>query len=324
MVSWWMHFNGRVPEFVKIPRSEYYRAMIDLSRYADQHGCKYLMTNEHHQAEDGYMTDALMVAAALAAVTDRAKLRCTVILPLHDPIRAAERTIILDLLSNGRAEVIIGAGYMRREFDLFQVPYSGRAQLLEKKLSIYLQALAGSPFEYFGSMVHVRPKPVQRPAPLVFLGGTVAAVARRAALFGVGFNPIINNPDLIDIYRDECLRLGKEPGPVIGGGKMAPVLFLADNVNAEWERLAPYLLHEVNIYAKWAADAGTNEHLYRPVSTITELKALGMYQVVTPAACIQIAQGGGEIVFNPLAGGIPPTLAWENLRCFVERVLPQI
>ena len=110
----------------------------------------------------------------------------------------------------------------------------------------------------------------------------------------------------------------------MGGGEVPPVLFLAENIDAEWERLAPYLLHEVNMYASWAATAGDNEHLYRPVDDIAGIQELHMHRVMTPDECVDYVRDGQRATFHPLAGGIPPELAWSNLRCFVEKVLPWV
>jgi alkanesulfonate monooxygenase SsuD/methylene tetrahydromethanopterin reductase-like flavin-dependent oxidoreductase (luciferase family) len=199
-----------------------------------------------------------------------------------------------------------------------------RARLVEEKLPVFLAALSGEPFEHAGATVQITPGPVQRPRPAVILGGTAPAVARRAARLADGFNPIVSDSTLADIYRDECAKLGKEPGVVVGGGEVQPVLFLTDDVDAEWERLAPYLMHEANMYGAWAAEAGTNEHLFRPVHDVAGVRALGMHRVLTVEECVELSRAGGAMTFHPMAGGVPPSLAWNNLRTFVERVLPEI
>jgi alkanesulfonate monooxygenase SsuD/methylene tetrahydromethanopterin reductase-like flavin-dependent oxidoreductase (luciferase family) len=320
-----MRFDMRRPDFLTSSAADHYRGALELSRYADAHGCTSIMVSEHHQSEDGYLPDALMMAMAIAAVTSRATLAIgALILPLHDPIRAAERTAMLDIVSNGRVLVIIGAGYVAREFAMFGLDIHDRAQLVEEKLPVYLAALSGEPFEYLGATVQVTPRGVQRPRPTVLLGGTAPAVARRAARLADGFNPIADDPSLAHAYRDECAALGKEPGLVVGGGPVAPVLFLADDVDAEWERLAPYFLHEANMYASWAAAAGDNEHLYRPVDDIAEVQALRMHAVMTTDECIEYLRAGNEATFHPLAGGNPVEAAERNLQTFVERVLPAV
>jgi alkanesulfonate monooxygenase SsuD/methylene tetrahydromethanopterin reductase-like flavin-dependent oxidoreductase (luciferase family) len=78
----------RVPSFSTVPRSEYYRGALDLARYADENGCSVILASEHHQSEDGYLSDALTMAAAFAAVTTRTRIAISaLILPLHDPRR---------------------------------------------------------------------------------------------------------------------------------------------------------------------------------------------------------------------------------------------
>jgi alkanesulfonate monooxygenase SsuD/methylene tetrahydromethanopterin reductase-like flavin-dependent oxidoreductase (luciferase family) len=258
-------------------------------------------------------------------VTRHAKLTIgALILPLHDPIRAAERTALVDLLSDGRLVVIVGAGYVAREFDMFGLRVQDRVRLMEEKLPVYVAALSGESVERGGACVRVTPGPVQQPRPPVLLGGTAPAVARRAARLADGFNPIIPDASLAEAYRAECRRLGKEPGVVVGGGDIAPTLFLADDVDAEWQRLAPYLMHEANAYGAWAAEAGANEHLFRPVDDVEALRALGMHDVLTPEECVERARRGCELTFSPLAGGVPPAEARRNLAAFVDRVLPEI
>ena len=322
---WSMRFDMRVPSFSDVDRADYYRAALDLSAFADEHGCSSIMVSEHHQAEDGYLSDALTVAAAIAAVTSRARLAIgALILTLHDPIRAAERTALVDLLSGGRVDVIVGAGYVAREFTMFGLDVHDRAALMEEKLPVYVAALAGETVERNGAAVTIAPRAAQRPRPTVLLGGTSRAVARRAARLCDGFNPISADPSLAQAYRDECERLGKEPGFIVGGSDTPPVLFLSDDVDAHWQRLAPYLMHEANMYGTWAAEAGTNEHLFRPVETMDDVRALGMHRVLTPDECIVYTRAGGPLTFHPLCGGVPPELAWDNLHTFVDRVLPAL
>ena len=168
MTAWSMRFDMRMPDFLTTTAAEQYRAALELSGYADAHGCSSIMVSEHHQSEDGYLPDALMMAMAIAAVTKKAMLAIgALILPLHDPIRAAERTAMLDIVSNGRVVVIVGGGYVAREFAMFGLDVHDRARLMEEKLPVYLAALSGEPFEHLGVTVRVTPRSVQRPRPMV-------------------------------------------------------------------------------------------------------------------------------------------------------------
>ncbi len=62
-------------------------------------------------------------------------------------------------------------------------------------------------------------------------------------------------------------------------------------------------------------------------STVEELRAEGIYQIITPDEAVERGKAGGELAsFNlhPLCGGIPVDTAWEHLTTFVEKVLPRI
>ena len=85
MTAWSMRFDMRMPEFLTTTAADQYQAALELCSYADEHGCSSIMVSEHHQSEDGYLPDALMMAMAIAAVTkntcsrsEPSSCRCTI------------------------------------------------------------------------------------------------------------------------------------------------------------------------------------------------------------------------------------------------------
>lgn len=108
-----IRFDMRAPAF-GAPTTELYAAAIDMSAWAEQHGCLAAVLCEHHGSEDGYLPAPLLLASAMAARTDRLALSLVVILPFHDPVRLAEEIAVLDLISAGRASYVFGLGYRRR------------------------------------------------------------------------------------------------------------------------------------------------------------------------------------------------------------------
>jgi alkanesulfonate monooxygenase SsuD/methylene tetrahydromethanopterin reductase-like flavin-dependent oxidoreductase (luciferase family) len=206
---------------------------------------------------------------------------------------------------------------------MFDRELSHRGALVEEGVAVLKSAWTGAPFEYRGRTVRVTPRPAQRPRPPILLGGSTKAAARRAARIADGFLPAL--PHLWDTYRQERVRLGLDPGepPPIG-----PALFLhvAEDVEAAWARIAPYALHEMNSYGAWMAEGGTAGP-YSPATDADGLRASGLYRVVTPAECVELARRAGaqgSLVFHPLMGGLPPELGWSSLRLFAERVLPEL
>ena len=129
------------------------------------------------------------------------------------------------------------------------------------------------------------------------------------------------------VYRDEVLALGKpDPGPFLGGDTSA--FHVALDVEQAWKEYAPFALHEVNAYGEWMAAAGIGrEGGYEVTADADTLRATGQYRVMTPEELVAEIQAKGELgftLFHPMAGGVPPAMAWESLRLFEHEVLPRL
>jgi alkanesulfonate monooxygenase SsuD/methylene tetrahydromethanopterin reductase-like flavin-dependent oxidoreductase (luciferase family) len=181
-------------------------------------------------------------------------------------------------------------------------------------------AFTGEPFEYRGRTVHVTPAPYRAGGPALILGGSSERAARRAARIADGFLPSV--PEVWEFYRDEVQRLGRpDPGPSpIGQNR---TVALAEDVEAGWQQMGPYFLHEANAYGTWQAQEGVASP-YRSASDIDGLRASGQYAVLTPDQHIDELRAAPFpfAFFHPLCGGMPPDLAWSSLRLFEHEVLP--
>ena len=130
-----------------------------------------------------------------------------------------------------------------------------------------------------------------------------------------------------DVYRDEMLALGKpDPGPYVGGDTSA--FHLAHDVEQAWEEYAPFALHEVNAYGAWMASAGIGargrlrDHGRR--RRAPRHRAVPGAHARRPGAEIRAKGEFGFTIFHPMAGGVPPAMAWESLHLFEHEVLPQL
>src|SRR5262245_6725923 len=113
---WAVRYDLRAPD-IGPPAPRLYRAALEQAAWADRLGADEVLVSEHHGADDGYLPSALVAAGAVAAVTERCRiLVAALILPLLDPVRAAEDTLVVDQLSDGRVEVVVALGYVAREF----------------------------------------------------------------------------------------------------------------------------------------------------------------------------------------------------------------
>ena len=282
--------------------------------------------SEHHGSDDGYLPSPLTMAAAIAARTKQARIQiAALIAPFHDPLRLAEDIAVVDLVSNGRLDLVIANGYVPGEFDMFGCELSDRVKRTTETVATLKQAWTGEPFEFRGRTVRVTPAPAQAGGPKISLGGSGPAAARRAARIADGFMP--SDGSIWDAYRDEMLQLGKhDPGPFVGGDTSA--FHLAHDVEQGWAEYAPFALHEVNAYGEWMASAGIGaEGGYVTTDDTDALRATGQYRVLTPDDLVAEIRAKGEYgftIFHPMVGGLPPAAAWESLHLFEHEVLPQL
>jgi alkanesulfonate monooxygenase SsuD/methylene tetrahydromethanopterin reductase-like flavin-dependent oxidoreductase (luciferase family) len=172
--------------------------------------------------------------------------------------------------------------------------------------------------------VVVRPTPVQKPRPPLYIGGSSEASARRAARLGDNYFPAA--PGLLEIFQEERRRLGLDvPLPPPQRGPL--FLFVSEDPERDWEIVAPHVLYTTNSNAKWAAERGVGSTPYPPAQGIDDLKASPEFAVVTPADCVDLAKALGpdaELVFQPLMGGLPPEHGWRSLELFAGEVLPSL
>lgn len=319
-----MRFDLRLPGLLKVSPAEQYQAALEQAAWADRMGFSRIMVSEHHGAEDGYLPSPLVFLSAVAARTERVRLMQAVLLiPLHDPLRVAEDVAVLDLISNGRVDLVLGLGYARQDFENFGVALKGRGKYLEEGVEVLKAAWSGDWFEYQGRRVRITPRPAQQPRPGILLGGNSRVAARRAARIGDGFVP--GNPEAFGHYLEACRELGREP-PEPAGGVGPAFLHVAEDVEAAWERILPHALHEANCYAQWEKEGGI-VGLYNKPQTEATLRENPEYRVVTPDECIALFRElgpRGSAFLHPLMGGLDPTLAWESLRLIEEKVLPAL
>jgi alkanesulfonate monooxygenase SsuD/methylene tetrahydromethanopterin reductase-like flavin-dependent oxidoreductase (luciferase family) len=194
---------------------------------------------------------------------------------------------------------------------------------MEEIVPLLTRAWSGEPFQHGGATVRVMPRPVQQPRPPIFMGGGSAAAARRAARHADHFMPTV--PQFYEIFRQERVKLGKpDPGPM--PRTTGNFLYLAEDLDAAWKRIAPYAMHEMNAYGQWMAEAGVTGP-YQPMRDTDALRATGQYALMTPQQLIETARGMSgldSVLFHPLMGGMDPELSWASLRLFEQKVLPAL
>jgi alkanesulfonate monooxygenase SsuD/methylene tetrahydromethanopterin reductase-like flavin-dependent oxidoreductase (luciferase family) len=158
---------------------------------AERYGFDSVWLSEHHFVDDGYMPSLLVMAAAVAQATERVDIGTAVLLaPLYDPIRLAEDAATVDLLSDGRFILGLGAGWRPEEFDVVGVPLAERAARMRETVAILRGAWGPGAFSHAGKVyrydnVNVTPKPAH-PIP-IWLGAFAPSAIKRAGRIADGF-----------------------------------------------------------------------------------------------------------------------------------------
>ena len=318
-----MRFDLRAPAGGSLP-SELYAAAVEMAEWAESHGAMMAVLSEHHASPDGYLPSPLVMAAAMAARTTTLPLMIAASLFLFsDPVRLAEDIAVLDHLSGGRVSYVLGVGYRPEEFSMFGLDLAERGALAEEHLQVLLQALSGEPFEHGGRKIHVTPAPLTQGGPRIAYGGGSAAAARRAGRYGLDFFAQTNLPELEPAYRAAAEAAGHTPGSCSLADPAAPAtVFVADDVDAAWDELGPYLMHDVLMYAAWNPGDSHTASLSRS-KNVEELRAeQGAHRIFSVDEAVEHVRTAGYLPLHPLCGGLPPAIAWPYLERVAEQVLP--
>lgn len=212
------HFSGQLQS-----PQERLSDLLEEIELADQLGLDFYGLGEHHRGD--YIASApVTILAAAAARTKSIRLSTAVtILSSDDPIRVWQQFATLDLVSNGRAEIMAGRGSFIESFPLFGYDLNDYDDLFEEKLAMLLKIREGGAVDWPGSKhthaisgIEIYPKPVQDPIPLwIAVGGTPNSVAR-AAYYGlpimfaiIGGQPRQFAP-LVQFYRETAEKVGRD------------------------------------------------------------------------------------------------------------------
>ena len=125
-----------------------------------------------------------------------------------------------------------------------------------------------------------------------------------------------------DIYRAECEKLGFTGG-VFRYPTGPSFVHVAEDPDAAWAALGPYAVYDAQSYKTW--QTGDHDNVVAVGGqSIDDLKASGMWQVLTPDECVALARRTGAVSLHPLMGGIPFDLGWESLHLYNDQVKPRL
>src|ERR687896_1914561 len=203
-----------------VSASERLRNLVEQIEYADQVGLDVFGVGEHHRREFLDSAPAVILAAA-AARTQRIRLTSAVtVLSAADPVRVFQEFATLDLLSQGRAEMVVGRGSSIEAFPLFGFRLDDYDSLFEEKLDLLIKIRDNEHVHWSGRYrpglngQGVYPRPLQNPLPIwIGVGGTPESFVR-AGLLGLPLMVAIIGGEthrfrpLVDLYRKSGRQAG--------------------------------------------------------------------------------------------------------------------
>jgi probable LLM family oxidoreductase len=202
------------------------RDLVEEIELADEVGLDVYGLGEHHRPDYLSSTPATILAAA-ARTTQRIRLSSAVtVISSDDPVRVFQDFATLDLLTGGRAEIMVGRGSFVESFPLFGYDLADYDELFDEKLRLLLELRSSPQVTWAGShrapleRQAVHPRPLQDPLPVwVAVGGNPPSVIRAAslglpmALAIIGGRPAQFVP-LFDLYREASRRAGHDPASI--------------------------------------------------------------------------------------------------------------
>jgi probable F420-dependent oxidoreductase len=161
----------------------------------------YSESGEWAGAASGDCFEQFTELAFLAAITAKVRLITGVaVIPYRGAVHTAKIAATIDVLSQGRMVLGVGAGWLREEFEaLGSPPFEDRGRVTDEYLQAFKVLWTEDAPRFAGNHVqfdHVSflPKPVQKPHPPIWVGGESPAALRRTARHGDAWFPIGNNP----------------------------------------------------------------------------------------------------------------------------------
>lgn len=197
--------------------------LLALAKLADEVGLDVLALGEHHRA-DFIISAPEVILAAIAAVTQRIRLSSAVtVLSSADPVRVFQNFATVDLISNGRAEIIAGRGSFIESYPLFGYDLDDYDELFVEKLSLLLKINASEVVSWQGKHrpgitgPGVYPRPVQPALPVwIGIGGTPASAVRAGKLglpltIAVLGGALDRYVPFAELYRESAQKAGHDP-----------------------------------------------------------------------------------------------------------------
>ena len=310
--------------------------LLEEIKLADQVGLDVFGIGEHHRAE--FLDSApVVILSAAAAQTKNIRLSSAVtVLSAADPVRVFQEFATLDLISNGRAEIIAGRGSFVESYPLFGLRLEDYDSLFAEKLDLLLNIRDNVHVHWSGKHrapltgQAIYPRPLQNPLPIwVGVGGTPESFAR-AGILGlplmvaiIGGEPKRFRP-LIDLYREAGRRAGHSPDKLSVG--LHSIGFVGETTEEAAEDFFPgyaYTFTEIGKERGWPP---TTRKQFDAVRGPTGALLIGDAETVTKKILYvnEVLGGLSQVTFQMGVSTLPHPKMLRAIEILGTRVAPMI
>ncbi len=317
-----MHVSQRIDE------------LMEQIKLADEVGLDIVGIGEHHRP-DYAISSPEMILAAAASVTKNIKLTSAVtVLSSDDPVRVFQRFATLDLLSQGRAEIMAGRGSFIESFPLFGYNLKDYDELFNEKLELLIKLNESDRIEWKGNhrpsftkQSGVYPRPYQEKLPIwIAVGGTPESVVRAARL-GLNMNLAILGGQparfqpLVRLYHETAQKYG-HTGLQVGIGIHGLVGEDAKKVRDEFFPYYSEVMSRIGRERGWG-------HMTRPqydaMTTAQGPLLVGEPQEIIDNILYQYRLfGNSRYLIQMDTGAVPHKLLMKSIELYGTKVAPEV
>jgi alkanesulfonate monooxygenase SsuD/methylene tetrahydromethanopterin reductase-like flavin-dependent oxidoreductase (luciferase family) len=327
-----------------------YQGELRIAELADRLGFDSLWAVEHHFDDYAMCPDNVVLLANVAGRTEHLRLgTAAVILPWNDPLRVAEKIIMLDILSGGRVLFGMGRGLSRTEYAPFRIPMSESRARFDEAAAMIVEALESGWIEGDGPF-YPQPRTQLRPSPRGSFRGRLYCVAGSpdsitscvnlgAALMSIVTRPVSDLMPVYTSYREQYRsRHGVQAPPI----SLNVNMYCHEDREVARERAQRYITRFFYSNVKHYEMAGDHFAEIEGYQRYAELakvlqeagleKAAAGYaasalwgtpaQIVEQIAGIRQVLGSFDLVVLPSFGGMPYDQAERSLELFAKEVVP--
>ena len=330
---------------------EMLRNELDIAVLADRLGYDSVWAVEHHFEDYSICPDNLLVLAHLAGRTERILLgTAAVILPWNDPLRVAEKALMVDNISGGRLLLGVGRGLSRKEMEPFRIPLSETRERFDEAAPMIFEALETGVIEGNGPF-YPQPRTVLRPRPRgSFLGrrycvagspdSLVMAAKLKAKMMSFITRPV---PDLMPNFTKYRELYEKENGEVAPSIALNVNMYCHEDAELARERHFEYVTRFFMANVEHYEMAGehftglkgheryaVNAAYFREIGlekAANDYAAAALYgtpeQILGQIEEIRDVLGDFELSLAPSFGGMPYDMARASLELFAREVMPK-